>query len=291
MEVADEVWAKYRWNPEQPSETAYILIGKRPPHPYSKVDHTKDLGSQEMQHMVHVVQILQSPLVIIEFGPQYLHSESWSILHTTWQSIGYSVVHIEMMKHSRLGGATSRKRAFVWFQKDSTISNRVFPRIPQPDLFTTPQRVMRDVVHPCGHSTNPSPIRAELVWRKRCGFSVGQPALIGYATIGDVVSSPRVELGCQGSLRQEEGIWSVLSIDHTGTAKFRKWDGSRTCVSTYPLEEFTRSIGGQQHPVYSIDGISTIIRARGEYPPSYTNFIWQPKARGGDIRCLSTEEI
>ena len=24
---------------------------------------------------------------------------------------------------------------------------------------------------------------------------------------------------------------------------------------------------------------------------SYTNFIWQPKERGGDIRCLSTEEI
>ena len=158
MEVKDEDWAQYRWDEERPPQTAFILMGGPPCTPYStsgRQEDLKDSRSKEMQHMVHVTELLQSPLVIIENVLKFLESDCWTVLQTSFKSIGYSLVHIERMKHSHLGGATNRKRAFVWFQKDSTILIRAFPRITRPDLFTVPQTVLRDVLNPIGHITNP----------------------------------------------------------------------------------------------------------------------------------------
>ena len=299
MKVKDEIWAQYRWDPERPSQTAYILMGGPPCTPYSKAGRKEDLNdprSREMQQMVHVTRILQSPLVIIENVLPFLQSDSWRLLQTSFKSIGYSLVHEERLKHSNLGGATNRKRVFVWFQKDpegfSTILHRAFPRIRQPDLFTIPQMVVRDALNPTGHITNPPPMKNLLVWTRPFNFEVGKPACIGKVLFGDVISSPMAEQGCRGSLTQEEGIWSILSCESIGTATFLNCDKSRTRKpQTYPLSEFTRQEGGQWCLVYSIDGIIPTIRASGEYPQRTTCLVWQPQEGGGEIRRLSTEEI
>ena len=97
MKVKDEVWAQYRWDPERPSQTAFILMGGPPCTPYStsgRQEDLKDPRSKEMQHMVHVTQLLQSPLVIIENVLEFLQSESWKLLQASIESIGYSLVHI-----------------------------------------------------------------------------------------------------------------------------------------------------------------------------------------------------
>ena len=294
MKVKDEVWAQYKWDPERPSQTAYILVGGPPCTPYSKSGRREDLNdprSREMQHMVHVTQILQSPLVIIENVVQFLQSDSWRLLRASFRSIGYALVHEEGLKHSNLGGATNRRRVFVWFQRNSTLSPRAFPRIRRPDLFTIPQMVVRDVLNPTGHITNPPPIRNPLVWNRPFTFEVGKPACIGKVMFGDSISSPQVEQGCRGSLMQEEGIWSILSCESTGMATFLNCDKDRTRKQIHPLSEFTRQEGGQWCLVYSIDGIIPTIRASGEYPQRTTCLVWQPQAGGGEIRRLSTEEI
>ena len=295
MEVKDEDWAQYRWDEERPSQTAFILMGGPPCTPYStsgRQEDLKDSRSKEMQHMVHVTELLQSPLVIIENVLKFLESDCWTVLQTSFKSIGYSLVHIERMKHSHLGGATNRKRAFVWFQKDSTILIRAFPRITRPDLFTVPQTVLRDVLNPIGHITNPPPLKSPLVWDGRINTTrlPGRPARIGQVKFGDMI-----EPGCRGSLAQEEGIWSILSLDSTGITKFLDTDksrtGSRSRRRTYPINEFVLHEGGEMYPVYSTDGISTTVRASGEYPQRTTCLIWQYDGRGGEIRRLSTEEI
>ena len=68
-EVAEEVWAKYRWDQAHPSETAYILMGELP---FASDSEQGRRG----RHMVQVAQILQSPLVIVESAPRFIQSES-----------------------------------------------------------------------------------------------------------------------------------------------------------------------------------------------------------------------
>ena len=174
-EVAEEVWDKYRWDQARSSETAYILMGELQLASDSAIDRRE-------RHMVQMAQILQSPLVIIESTPRLIKSELRNTLHALWKSIGYSVVHMETIEHSQLGGATNQKRTYIWFQKDSMGPTREFPRIPQPGLFMTPQTVIRDVLNPWRHNLNPSPVQSGMTWDTPLSFEVGQPAREGHVT-------------------------------------------------------------------------------------------------------------
>ena len=151
MRVEDDVWAKYRWDPKRPLHTAYMLVAGPPCTPYSKAGQQRDLAdpkSAVMQYLPHLTQLMQPPLVVIENVENFLQQESWTQLQDAFHAIQYSLVHKEVMTHSQLGGATSRRRVFLWFQLNATGTVLSFPKSKQPPPFEVPQMLIRDILDP-----------------------------------------------------------------------------------------------------------------------------------------------
>ena len=290
--LEDSIWSKYRYDPLRPMETAYLLVSGPPCTPYSTAGRGRDLEdhrSDVMQYLVHLAKIMQPRLVVIEIVEEFLQKESWDLLQNSFKAVYYSLVHIEIMVHSQLGGATSRKRAFIWFQLSMSGIKLYCPKIEQRSSFEEPQMVIRDILDPSGHSTNPIPLKTSLRRYERVNCTVGQPVVIGRARWGDLTSCPVMQPGIRGSIREEEGTWSVLEMENKrGLATFINCDRKqRRQKVQHPFADFTREDAGQDHRVHSIDGIAPTIRAQGEFPERTGCLIWQPD----EIRRLSVDEI
>ena len=297
-EVDQSEWAKYRWDSRRPSETAYMLVIGPPCAFCSKAVYGRNLEERRsdlIQKWILLASIMEPRLVIIEDVKSVSEQESWQRLEESVKAIGYCLAHEEIMVHSELGGATDRKRTFIWFQRSSEGCRLPFPRVKQPSLFEGPHMVIRDVLTRVGHSTNPWSLNSNHVfhWMSSLMFLVGEPAHIGNIRWGDYASCPNVEPGVRGHLVHETGVWSVLRMDLSGQTTFLNCDrlGTRS-VCNSPISDFTRKSEGADYQVYSSDGIAPAMEAEEAYPERASCLIWQPKksGNGGRVRCLSVEE-
>jgi hypothetical protein len=160
-QLGEEVWSKYRWDPQRPMETAYLLVSGPPCTPYSTAGRQGDLEDPRagvMQHLVHLARIMQPRLVVIENVEGFLDQESWKLLQGSFNAIDYYLVHKEIMVHSELGGATSRRRVFIWFQINIEGQMNPFPRLERTSPFEVPQMVIRDILDPIDYPMVPTPL-------------------------------------------------------------------------------------------------------------------------------------
>ena len=207
------------------------------------------------------------------------------------------------MSHALQGGGTARRQVFVWFQANTSGE---YPGFPTNKELTWPysQTVIRDALDQPNDPDTPSYLNSDMVWREPhtpkpefpCPETkAGQPRREGMIKWGDLKSCPEADQGCQGTLDQEEGRWSVLKTPQTSSelALFVNTDRTRPQIVGRPLRQFTRDFIGRGYCVYSVDGIAPTLRAHGAYPPGSGCLVYH---YGGDgvqagVRRLSMREI
>ena len=138
---------------------------------------------------------------------------------------------------------------------------RRFPRIPQPGLFMTPQKVIRDALNPWRHNLDPPPVQSGMIWDTPLSFQVGQPVREGHVTL-------RFRLGHS---------YPVYSIDGISTSPYR-------CLIRWPKE------GGGDSDVVRRLSTKEIWRIK-QFPEENYVTLWDQEGREEALRLAAGDSI
>jgi len=216
-----------------------------------------DPRSLQIRDMARMAAHFQPHICIIENVTQLLlHTDVMELTILAFKAVGYTLRSETVLHHDDVGGATIRKRVFLWFEKDASTS--MLPPLCTEVEFTDSTTIRPHLVPT---RAVPTSCRVHGVFEAKAVLEA-TPPIIGYTRHGGD-NAPIV----RGSLMKMYGSndkWRVMSRDGA------KLELMRSCRSN-PSRWYTDMVNVERQlwqfiPVYSIDGVSKSIRAFGEWP-------------------------